>query len=53
MESIRIQLALLTVDNDGGNAVADEIRESLTLAHEFINPEQKGERLDGNVRNDR
>src|SRR6185503_10930538 len=44
-------LALPPADDHGGNAVADEIGERATFAHETIDADQQGEGLDGNTWN--
>src|SRR5262245_61452788 len=48
-----VELALPAAYDDGGDAVADEVRQRPALAHELVDAEQDGERLDRDVGHDR
>src|ERR1700756_5081740 len=46
IEPVAVELALPAADHDGGDAVADEIGEGAALAHELVDADEEGERLD-------
>jgi hypothetical protein len=51
LELVDVELAFTAADDDGNDAVADEVWSAPgTLAHEFVDTEQDGERLDRDVR---
>src|SRR5262245_61683799 len=53
LELRSIELALPPADDDGGDAVTDEVGERPAFAHELVDAEQDRERLDRDVGHDR
>src|SRR5690348_6761605 len=52
VQLLRVELALPAADDDGGDAIADEVGERAALTHELVDTDEDGERLDGNVGDD-
>src|SRR5262249_58262963 len=48
-----VELALPAAYDDGGDAVADEVRQRPALAHELVDADQDGKRLNRDVGHDR
>src|SRR3954463_10717335 len=46
VQPIDIELVLPPADNDSSNTIADQVRQGAAFAHELVDAEQNGERLD-------
>src|SRR4051794_7539616 len=52
VQLVHVEFALRAADHDAGHAIADQVGERAALAHEFIDADQDGDRLDRYVRHD-
>ena len=52
MQLVDIELAFPAADHHGGDAVADEIGQRAAFAHELVDAEDDGDRLDRDIRHD-
>ena len=52
MQLVGVELAFPAADHHGGDAVADEIGQRAAFAHELVDAEDDGDRLDRDIRHD-
>jgi len=50
MQLVFVEFAFREADDDAGNAIADEIGQCAAFAHELIDTDENGDRLDRYVR---
>ena len=53
MQRLDVELALPAADDDGGDAVADQVGQRAAFAHELVDAENDGDRLHRDVGHDR